>query len=87
MLRQLLRRGQVTIPAVLLKAFGLRERDYVRVEQTEDGILIQPVSISDYSPAELEALRKKLDKLPRGGRKIFHSVTQSQKHLDSLKRG
>ena len=85
MLRQLLRRGQLTLPAVMLKKFGLREKDYVRIDKTEDGILIQPVSVSDYSPSEIEALRKKLDELPRGGKKTFHSISESKKHLDSLK--
>ena len=85
MIRQLLRRGQVTIPASILKAFGLREKDYVRVDKTSDGILIQPVSVSDYSPAEIEALRKRLDKLPRGTKKVFQSLSESKKHLDSLK--
>lgn len=84
-LRQLLRRGQVTLPPEMLKQFNLKERDYVQVTPTDDGILIRPVSVSDYSPAEIEALRKKLDKLPRGSRKIFHSAAESKKHLDSLK--
>ena len=85
MLRQLLRRGQLTIPRVLLKSFGLKEKDYVRIAKTDAGILIQPVSVSDYSPGEIEALRKKLDELPRGDKKVFRSVLESKKHLDSLK--
>ena len=85
MLRQLLRRGQLTIPTEILKAFGLKEKDYVWINQTEQGILVQPVSISNYSPAEIEALRRKLDELPRGGKKTFHTFTESRKHLDSLK--
>lgn len=86
MLRQLLRRGQITIPAPLLKAFGLREEDYVQITKGKEGILIQPVSISDYSPAEIEELRKKLDELPRGGKKIYRSVAEAKRHLDSLKK-
>ena len=86
MLRQLLRRGQLTIPVELLSHFGLKEKDYVQVSETEDGILVQPVSVSDYSPAEIEALRKKLDELPKGNKKIFNSVSASRKHLDSLKK-
>lgn len=85
LLRQLLRRGQVTLPPEMLEQFNLKERDYVQVTPTDDGILIRPVSVSDYSPSEIETLRKKLDKLPRGSRKIFHSVSESKKHLDSLK--
>ena len=85
MVRQLLRRGQVTLPASLLKELGLREKDYVQVVKTPEGILIQPVTVSDYSPAELEALRKKLDELPRGAKKIHGSFSQAKKHLDSLK--
>lgn len=86
MLRQLLRRGQLTIPAEFLNRFGLKEKDYVQVSESEQGILIQPVSVSDYSPAEIEALRSRLDALPRGNKKIFHSVEESKKHLDSLKK-
>ena len=86
MLRQLLRRGQVTIPAVLLKEFGLKEKDYVRITKSDGGILIRPVLISDYSPAELEALRKKLDRLPRGTKKIYNSASEAKRHLDDLKR-
>lgn len=85
MLRQLLRRGQLTIPVEMLKKFGLKEKDYVRIAKTSSGILIQPVSVSDYSPSEIEALRKKLDELPRGDKKTFRSVSESKKHLDSLK--
>lgn len=85
MLRQLLRRGQVTIPVEMLRQFGLGGKDYVQISQTEEGILIRPVSVSDYSPAEIEKLRKKLDELPRGKKKIFHSVEESKKHLFSLK--
>ena len=85
MIRQLLRRGQITIPIVLLKKFGLREKDYVRVEVVKGGILIQPVSVADYSLDEIEVLRKRLDDLPRGNKKIFNSVRESKKHLDSLK--
>ncbi len=85
MLRQLVRRGQLTIPTEYLKKFGLHEKDYVEVSLRDVGIFIQPVSIVDYSQTELETLRKKLDKLPRGQKKIFHSVEQSQSHLDALK--
>ena len=85
MLRQLLRRGQLTIPTELLKSFGLKEKDYVQIAKTDLGILIQPVSVSDYSPAEIEALRKRLDELPRGDMKVFRSASESKKHLDSLK--
>ncbi|OGX03401.1 MAG: hypothetical protein A3G87_09085 [Omnitrophica bacterium RIFCSPLOWO2_12_FULL_50_11] len=85
MLRQLLRRGQLTIPVELLKKFGLKEKDYVRIDRTDDGILIQPVAVLDYSPAELEKLRKKLNQLPRGNKIILHSASESKKHLDELK--
>lgn len=85
MLRQLLRRGQVTLPVDLLRKFGLKEKDYVQITETEEGVLIQPVSVTDYSSAEIEALRKKLDKLPRGRKKTFASFAESKKHLDSLK--
>lgn len=85
-MRQLLRRGQITIPVKLLKQFGLQEKDYVKITLTEDGILVQPVSVSDYSPTEIEALRRKLDELPRGEKKIFRSFSESKDHLDSLKK-
>ena len=84
-LRRLLRRGQVTIPSVILVKFGLKEKDYVKVEATKDGILIKPVTVSDYSPAELETLREKLDQLSRGKKTAFRSFSEGKKHLDSLK--
>lgn len=84
-LRQLLRRGQITLPGEMLKQFGLKERGYVQITPTREGILIRPVFVSDYSPAEIESLRTKLDKLPRGPKKIFRSVSESKKYLDSLK--
>ena len=87
MIRQLLRRGQVTLPGKMLRQFGLQEKDYVQIWPTEEGILIQPASIADYSPAEIEGLRKKLDTLPRDPKKIFRSAAESKKHLDSLKKG
>lgn len=86
MLRQLLRRGQITIPVKLLKQFRLKEKDYVQVNTTEKGILIQPVSVSDYTPAEIEALREKLNELPRGDKRIFSSARESRTHLNSLKK-
>lgn len=86
MLRQLLRRGQLTLPPAFLRELGLKEKDYVQVTRGEGGILIRPVSISDYSPAELEALREKLDRLPRGEKKTFRGFSESRRHLDSLKR-
>ena len=86
MLRQLLRRGQLTLPVEMLNKFGLKEKDYVQVTETSRGIFIQPVSVSDYSRAEIEALRRRLDELPRGKKRIFHSTSESKKHLDSLKK-
>lgn len=85
MIRQLLRRGQLTIPITVLKKFDLKEKDYVDVTVTPDGIFVKPVSISDYSHKEIEQLRKKLDRLPRGEKKIYSSVAASKAHLDSLK--
>ena len=85
MLRQLLRRGQLTLPNVLLAKYGMKEKDYFEVVETEGGILLKPVSITDYSHHELERLRKTLDRLPRGSKKIFSSFSESKKHLDSLK--
>ena len=85
MIRQLLRRGQLTIPVELLKSFDLHEKDFVEVRSSREGILITPVSITDYSHRDIEKLRKKLDQLPRGGKRVFHSVSASKKHLDSLK--
>ena len=85
MLRQILRRGQITIPVVLLAKYGLKESDYLEVKETENGILLKPVSIQDYSSDEIEALRKKLDKMPRGHQKAFTSAFDSKKHLDALK--
>ena len=85
MLRQLIRRGQLTVPVFLLKKFDLKEKDYVDVTDCEDGILIRPVSILDYSPREIEVLRKKLDRLPRGEKKVLDSLTKVKHHLHSLK--
>ena len=85
MLRQLLRRGQLTIPMVMLKKFSLKEKDYVEVTSLDEGILIKPVTINDYSHKELEQFRKKLDQLPRGNKRTFGSISESKAHLDSLK--
>ena len=86
MLRQLLRRGQLTLPLAFLKEFGLKEKDYVQIVKEDRGIVIRPVSISDYSPVELEALRKKLDQLPRGEKKTFRTFSESKRRLNTLKR-
>ena len=85
MIRQLLRRGQLTIPVELLKNFDLHEKDFVDVSSSREGILIKPVSITDYSHRDIEKLRKKLDKLPRGEKRVYHSFSESKKHLDLLK--
>ena len=85
MLRQLLRRGQVTIPVGMLRKFHLKEKDYVEVTDTRDGILVKPVSVNDYSRDEIESFRKKLDKLDRGNKRTFHSFSEGKKHLDKLK--
>ena len=86
MLRQVLRRGQITIPASVLKKFGVHENDYLEVNEVKEGILLKPVSINDYPHDEIEKLRKKLDTLPRGNKKSFETFSESKKHLDSLKR-
>ena len=86
MLKQLLRRGQLTIPRDLLRRYALKEQDYVEVSQTAEGILIRPVSITDYSLAELETLRAKLNALPRGKKHLFRSFEESKRRLDALKR-
>ncbi len=85
MLRQLLRRGQLTLPVALLAKYGLKEKDYFEVTEMKEGILLKPVSITDYSHHEIEKLRTKLDRLPRGSKKTFSSIAEGKKHLDSLK--
>ena len=85
MLLQLIRRGQLTVPVFLLKKFDLKEKDYVDVTDCKDGILIRPVSIMDYSQREIEQLRKKLDRLSRGEKKVLDSLTKVKHHLNSLK--
>ncbi len=40
---------------------------------------------TDYSHHEIEKLRIKLDRMPRGSKKTFGSVAEGKKHLDSLK--
>ncbi len=39
---------------------------------------------TDYSHHEIEKLRTKLDRLPRGSKKTFSSFAEGKKHLDSL---
>ncbi len=85
MLRQILRRGQITLPVTVLAKYGLKEKDYLEIEEGKNGILLKPVSVNDYSHDEIETLRKKLDHLPRGSGKVFQSASESKKHLDSLK--
>jgi len=38
-------RGGITIPAAIRHAFGLRGNDEVIIEETEQGILLRPVSV------------------------------------------
>ncbi len=85
MIKQILRRGQLTIPSVILKRFNLKEKDYLEVTASEDSIVLRPVTVTDYSHKEIEQFRKKLDRLPRGKKTIFSSFPESKKHLDSLK--
>ena len=66
------RRGSITIPARLRRAFGLEENDQLIAEQTPEGILLRPavsVPIEMYSEERIAefasdeaALRRKLRK-------------------------
>jgi len=66
-------RGVITIPAALRRAFDLKPRDEVILEQTEAGILLRPaisVPIEFYSEERIaefardeDALASELDRL------------------------
>jgi AbrB family looped-hinge helix DNA binding protein len=50
-LRKLMKFYQVSLPARLSKKFGIAEGDYVEMEETEDGILVKPVTVTERLPA------------------------------------
>lgn len=66
------RRGSITIPAKLRRAFGMEENDHLIAEQTPEGILLRPsvsVPIEIYSEKRIaefasaeNGLRRKLRK-------------------------
>ena len=37
------KRGVITLPAKLRKKYGIRESDYLLVEETEEGLLLKPM--------------------------------------------
>jgi len=61
------RKGQVTIPASKRKKYGIREGMHILVKETNDGILIKPITATenlagiDAGKVTLEEMRKKLD--------------------------
>jgi len=61
------RKGQVTIPASKRKKYGIREGMHVLVQETNDGILLKPLTGIenlagiDAGKVTLEEMRKKLD--------------------------
>jgi AbrB family looped-hinge helix DNA binding protein len=50
-LRKVRKFYQVSLPARLSKKFGIVEGDYVEMEETEDGILVKPVTVTERVPA------------------------------------
>jgi AbrB family looped-hinge helix DNA binding protein len=50
-LRKVRKFYQVSLPARLSKKFGIAEGDYVEMEETEDGILVKPVTVTERVPA------------------------------------
>src|SRR5438552_465575 len=51
-LRKVRKFYQVTLPASLSKKFGIAEGDYVVMEETAEGILVKPVTVTTRVPAE-----------------------------------
>ena len=50
-LRKVRKFYQVSLPARLSKKFGIAEGDYVEMEETEGGILVKPVTVTERVPA------------------------------------
>jgi len=71
-LRKVRKFYQVTLPASLSKKFGIAEGDYVVMEETAEGILVKPVTVTTRIPAErltpkeqrlLERAKAKIDQI------------------------
>ena len=71
-LRKVRKFYQVTLPASLSKKFGIAEGDYVVMEETAEGILVKPVTVTTRVPAErltpkeqrlLERAKAKIDQI------------------------
>jgi len=57
-LRKVRKFYQVSLPARLSKKFGIAEGDYVEMEETEDGILVKPVTVTERVPAARLTLKE-----------------------------
>ena len=71
-LRKVRKFYQVSLPAQLSKKLGIAEGDYVEMEETAEGILVKPVTVSKRVPVArltpgeqrlLERARGKIDKI------------------------
>ncbi len=71
-LRKVRKFYQVTLPASLSKKFGIAEGDYVVMEETAEGILVKPVTVTTRVPAQrltpkeqrlLERAKAKIDQI------------------------
>jgi AbrB family looped-hinge helix DNA binding protein len=57
-LRKVRKFYQVSLPARLSKKFGIAEGDYVAMEETEGGILVKPVTVTERIPAARLTLKE-----------------------------
>lgn len=81
-------KGQVTLPAVLRKKFGLGHGQKVSFAATKEGILVKPVEIEDLTkkPAWKKLLEEARAEAKAGKGKFFESGQEFLDYLKSISR-
>jgi len=86
---QVREKAQITLPAKVRKAFGVKQGDYLEVKMAKKGILLSPKAIFDKIPSvelsktEEKELKKALKEVKQGKTKEFKNVEELIKDLDS----
>lgn len=81
------KRGQLTLPAKLRKAYHIDEGDIVEVEMTEEGILIRPKKLVDSSQAWFwsskwqHGEKEAEEDIKKGRTKMYESIDEMLKDL------
>lgn len=88
-IRPIGKRNQITIPAQLLKRFGLHPGDLVNFRQGKEGILLKPVEVverdEEWTKEELDAMERLFEK--QKGKKDyvrFNDVESGLKYLRQI---